>query len=417
MSGIVSRCGFRAALAFVATFWSLAAQADGLSADAPLVVDQSSHVIVMEYEAWWGPNAITFQNTAAKPVLRSKDMTRSGGGYDSADPAVIAQHVAWLEAMGFDAAISEITNNVSCTFNSEWFIQKYLEHAPGDCPAFHRNYLRIRDNTGNLYGAWTALGTKLKLIPMVGGIDDNVLIKDSDGKTAFEKEILYFGHQLKLYPNRAVLYEGKPLMLIYVGAAQDPDLSHHPLWDRIRKFLKARPALANAYTFRMMAGFLDSQPPLWASSNPAPGPRQINPAFGFWSWVDRENASCTGALCPYYPTYNTIQGRAENFTVSIATVGQNGWGCPNPTALPYCSDDALRLDATGNYGTLAGFMSDARAVNPIFLIVHQFNEFVPPDEGFDANTDDDIEPADLWGTSAIEAVAQQISAYRKAVGD
>jgi hypothetical protein len=44
-------------------------------------------------------------------------------------------------------------------------------------------------------------------------------------------------------------------------------------------------------------------------------------------------------------------------------------------------------------------MSYAKQLDPIFLIIHQFNEFVPPDEGFDANTHDDIEPANLWGRS------------------
>ena len=34
------------------------------------------------------------------------------------------QHVAWLESLGVDAAISEVTNNVSCIFNSEWFVQE-----------------------------------------------------------------------------------------------------------------------------------------------------------------------------------------------------------------------------------------------------------------------------------------------------
>jgi hypothetical protein len=55
----------------------------------PLAVDADSHVVVMEYEAWFGPHAVTFQNSAAKPLLQSADMQPVGGGYDSADPAVI----------------------------------------------------------------------------------------------------------------------------------------------------------------------------------------------------------------------------------------------------------------------------------------------------------------------------------------
>src|ERR1039457_3189569 len=114
--------------------------------DAPLVVDDHSHVVVMEYEAWCGPKAVTFQGSAATPLLQSADMQAVGGGYDSADPAVIQQHVAWLEYMGVDAAISEVTNNVSCIFNSEWFAKKYLPYCT---PSFRIFNPTSRGNTRN----------------------------------------------------------------------------------------------------------------------------------------------------------------------------------------------------------------------------------------------------------------------------
>ena len=126
----------------------------------PLIIDNNSHVVVMEYEAWFGPNAVTFQGTAAKPLLQSADMQPLGGGYDSADPHVIQQHVAWMEYIGIDAAISDLTNNVSCTFNTTWFAKKYLPYCTS---AFRSSMQTIRDNTGNLYPAWTNLGTNLKL--------------------------------------------------------------------------------------------------------------------------------------------------------------------------------------------------------------------------------------------------------------
>ena len=44
---------------------------------------------------------------------------------------------------------------------------------------------------------------------------------------------------------------------------------------------------------------------------------------------------------------------------------------------------------------------------------HQFNEVVPSDEGFDANTDDDFEPANLWGRSTLNTVGRQIEIYRR----
>ncbi|HKM86643.1 MAG TPA: hypothetical protein VJW96_10575 [Terriglobales bacterium] len=61
-------------------------------------------------------------------------------------------------------------------------------------------------------------------------------------------------------------------------------------------------------------------------------------------------------------------------------------------------------------------MDYAVQLAPIFLIIHQFNEFGPPDEGFDANTDDDVEPANLWGQGALDAVKQQIKLYRQQTG-
>jgi hypothetical protein len=249
---------------------------------------------------------------------------------------------------------------------------------------------------------------------MLGGIDQDVLYKDADGKTAFEKELQYFGALIQEHPKLSVIYEGKPLMLIYLGAPQDPTLSDNPLWLQIREFLKGHPEIADKYTFRMMAGYLDSQSDLWASQNTPDGPVEINSEFGFWSWVDRLDTSCTLALCPYYPTYNKIGRRVENFTASIATAGQNGWGCPNPNELPYCSDDALRYGKNESYATFDSLMDYARGLKPIFLILHQFNEFNSSDEGWDANTNDDIEPADQWGRRALEVVKEQIRLYRRA---
>lgn len=112
----------------------------------------------MEYENWFGPKAVTFQTAAAMPQLQSLDMQSVGGGYDSADPAIIEQHLAWLEYL-VDAALIEVTNNVSCIFNSEWFVKKYVPN----CTLSFRLYNQIiRNNTGNTYPAWTKLGTRLK---------------------------------------------------------------------------------------------------------------------------------------------------------------------------------------------------------------------------------------------------------------
>ena len=379
------RAHFRSLVAaFVLLVANSLAAAVSASSTEPLLVDDDSHVVVMEYEAWFGPNAVNFQPSSAMPLLQSADMQSLGGGYDSADPAVIQQHVKWLESLGMDAVTLDLTNNVSCIFDSEWFIKKFL---PNCSPSFRSANRAIRNNDGNIYTAWTALGTRLKVIPLLGGIDNNVLLKDSDGKTAFEKEVEYFGSRMRENPSLSVIYQGKPLMLIYLGAAQDPNQGDNPLWYRLEEFLARHPEISRKYTFKLIAGYLDSQPGLWAKQSTPTGPIEISPAYGFWSVVDRLNPSCTEPLCPYYPTYNLAGSRVENFTASISTAGQTGWGCPQPR---YCTDDALRFDSNGTYQTFHSFMTYAKQLQPIFLIIDQFNEFQSPDEGWDANTNDDI---------------------------
>jgi hypothetical protein len=102
--------------------------------------------------------------------------------------------------------------------------------------------------------------------------------------------------------------------------------------------------------------------------------------------------------------------------VSIATAGQNGWDCGTPAHHRYCADASLRYDKDRQYATLATYMTYARELQQIFLIVHQFNEYVMPDEGWNANTIDDTDATNLWGYSAIRAVQEEIKKYREAVG-
>lgn len=371
----------------------------------PLTVGAGSHLVVMEYEAWFGPQAVTFAGAAAQPLLQSADMQSFGAGYDSVDPTVIWQHVAWMEHMGIDAVLVDLSNDAACTFDSESYIGA---NVPNCTPAFRKQVRTIRNNTGALYPAWTSLGVTPAIIPLLDGVDANVLGQDSDGKTAFEKEVEYFGNLMQEYPNLQVIYEGKPLMVVYLGSFQEPDKAHDPLWHQIQQFAASHPSLSQKYTFKYMAGHLESQPWLWANRSQPTGPIEISSTYGFWSWVDRMNAACTSPQCPYFPTYSVVGGRVENLTVSIATPGHTGWGCPQPI---YCEDTSLRFNGNKSYATFSSFMSQASALAPVFLFIHQFNEFVA-DEGWNADTDDDIEPSNLWGSTALNEVQQQVAAYK-----
>jgi len=373
-------------------------------AGGPLVVDENSHVVVLEYEAWFGPNAVTFQNAEAMPLLQSEDMQSVGGGYDSADPHVIEQHVKWMQYMDIDAASIDVTNNVGCIFSTGPVSRKFCD-PPNEL--FRQQNRNILMNTGNLYPAWSNIGTPLKLIPLLGCQTDRDLAIGSDGESGLQKEVEYFGRLIEHYPRLSVRYLGHPLMLLYVGTPVNLNIV-----TRAESVLQ-KTGLGAKYTIKIDAGYLDSQPTFWANPNKQPdGPIQIAPRYDFWSVVDRYKPAFI-----LYPTYNVISGsggRVENLTVSIATAGQSGWGCPEPA---YCPDDALRFNGDGsNYVTFNKFMELAGLLQPRFLIVDQFNEFTMPDEGWNADTSDDIEPTqgpNGWGDSAIRAVHDDLARYRR----
>jgi hypothetical protein len=363
----------------------------------------ASSLVVLEYEAWFGPQAATFQGAEAMPILQSKDMQSIGGGYDSTDPHVIAQHLKWMQYMGVDAATADVSNNVGCIFSTGPPSPKYCVSVD---PQFRNSNRVIRDNTANLYPAWSKLRSPIKLIPLLGCLSSLDLHKGPDGKSGFQKEIEYFGRLMKQYPQLDVVYFDHPLMLVYVGTPVDPSILQGA------KAVLHESGLDTQYTFRIVGGYLDAQPNFWADPNQhSNGPEQIAPRYGFWSYIDRYKPEFG-----YYPTYSMIPGSdaVENFTVSIATAGYKGWGCPRPKI---CADVATRYGPTGhNYVTLQAYMKLAARLRPAFLLVHQFNEFVKPDEGWDAQTSDDTEPTQLphgWGHGGIDAVRDAISTYKK----
>jgi hypothetical protein len=371
---------------------------------APLVVGPSDHVVVLEYEAWFGPKAENFSDAEAMPLLQSADMKPFGGGYDSADPHVIKQHVDWMRYMGVDAAMVDLSNNVGCIFSTGPPSPRYCVAASR---AFRANNRAILANDAKLYPAWTALRTNLKVIPFLGCQDLRDVVRDPAGKSGFQKAIEYFGGLMGRYPGLSVVYGGHPLMLVYLGTPASPRIIQ-----RCRAVIGMH-AFAQRYTFRFLTGYLDSQWPFWKTPSQHPdGPIEIAPRYGFWSWVDRYKPAYG-----IYPTYSTVPGNPthpENFTVSIAVAGRKGWGCPQPR---YCLDASLRYGHTpSTYVTLQSFMKLAAQLQPTFLIVHQFNEFTMADEGWDAQTSDDIEPTRLpkgWSYTAVDAVHIAVAAYRR----
>jgi hypothetical protein len=379
------------------------------SPQVPLTVDQnSSGVIVMEYEAWFTllHSLSSFQHFYA-PLLRSAGMTASGQeGYDSQDPLVIKQHIAWLEALGVNAVIAEQTNGAPCDMSYSTtptcvdFLNRNKSNPAGQ-PGYSASINSINQSTFNLYRAFANNGTAIKIIPLVDGWEPEVYIGfGSKNQTVFDNQIRAYLQRMNEYPQLNVIYEGKPLMVVYLSAGQQPGVKTSVLSLAKKAILKYR----NRLTIRLMAGFIDSQPSLWTPNvTGISGLHPVNPAYQTWTWVDRLN-SARGVL----PSYTTAGSRVEAFTVSVATPGttmvngDGGWNAPD-------------AGLYNNGQTFNQFLQYAEQLNPIFLIVDQFNEYGTPDQGVDEQRSNDIEPTMQWGNAKYETVQAALLSYESTV--
>ena len=359
----------------------------------PLVVGPSSHVVVMEYEAWFNPrmNPQIFATAAYQPTLTS---TSTSVGYDSTDPKVIDQHIRWLTDLGVDAIIAEQTNGGPCDYGDAQVCAKLLGSST-HVAEFTANIHAINQGTFNLYPAFEQRGAPIKLIPMVDGQDALMYQPRGDGQTPFDVQMGAYYQRVTQYPDLSVIYQGKPLLLVYLGAGQNPS-------DPKSVYNQAQTAIQkwqNRFTIRMMAGLIDSQSFLWNKAWGVGGIREVNPTYQIWTWIDRYN--------PRYnllPSYTMAGGRVEAFTVTSAVGGTYGEGANTWNA----------ADATlyHNGATLSAFFGLAHQLDPIFLIFNQFNEYAAPDEGVDIEHSNDIEPTKQWGTAKFDVAKQNLQTYR-----
>ncbi len=352
----------------------------------PLVAD-GQHLVVMQYETWFGPNgAQTFTDVAAMPTLTSSSMQAAGlAGYDSADPAIIAQHAKWLQAMQVDAVQIDLTNGGACTFNDD------INTFCGGNADRKTGFLSIKNNFTNLYNAYSQMGIPLKIIPLMDGQDDDLFTLDTDGKTAFEKMMRKILDLSTYYRNQTVYFQGRPLVSIYLGTPARTDLL--PKMQQILNDTQ----IGNVLTIRYVSGDLESQPSQWTNSKGVAGLRETN----LWSWVDRLNFGAG-----FIPSYSRNGGAPESFTVTSATMGFDGWG--NFATHQYANGVSLR----GNGENLRLSFEYAKSVSPTFLIIDQFNEYKQQDQGWDANTTNDLEPTNLWGNGPMQLATQLIADYK-----
>jgi hypothetical protein len=326
--------------------------------------------------------------------------------YYSNDGAILAQHIKWLDELHIDAITAEQTNGGPCdrNFSDEATCTKFMTRLNGNANGQARysdSITSINDATMMLYREFADNGTDIKLIPLLDGQDVEMYMPlTSTTESAFDKQIQLYIENMHKFPQLNVIYQSRPLVMVYMGSAQNPANPRSAFSLARKAVLKYK----NTLTIRLMAGMIDSQPSLWSSAPGIAGLHAVKPEYQLWSWLDRLNQAA-GLM----PSYTVSGSRVEAFTVSTATPGtkvanrDGGWN----------AGDASLYDGGR---TFEQFLSYAEKLDPIFLFIDQFNEYGAPDQGVDEQHSNDIEPTKQWQFDRFNTVKKMLSDYRSRVG-
>ena len=430
---------------------------------------EKKHVVMLSYEPWFGKEAQHdwhrvpgTLNDAILPILRSPGLARhidlvddwgrrqsyDTDGYDSGDPKIISQHAEWIQALGVDAILMDMSNQVGDYQNIN------------DRNAVSGTFRNIRA----IYREYHEKNFNLKIVPMLGVYGSHDITSGG-----FERMLNdWYEMMTKDFPGHNIVYEGLPLMAVFHGAPQYGDTcGTRSCWQWTRKVLsETRPRGAplgknwfDYITVRHFGGYFDAQPSFWGENragvsqiqnncDPAEirGPFQdwCDPNVNFWSWIDRFQPKKK-----IFPTF-TSPPYAKN-TVEVFTAAQSSGGSESPSDFQAGNPDAVDTPlirdncyATrrggiscgwgrpGKYSATAAkriengvptftrYMNVARELQPTFLIVNQWNQFEQVDEGFDYMTTHSIEPAnygpgiDPW--EPYNLVKAEIKKYRDVIG-
>ena len=198
------------------------------------IAEDPNHLIVLEYETWFGPGYAEWGKQEATPLL---------GEYSSLDPRVLRQQALWFNEMGFNAVELDWTNNLTKPFPSK---------EAKECIAAMDALLKV----------YASMPQHPKLLMLMGPEKNEW----RDGRDVyngpwFKAQMEYvYSHYIgnPKYSGMFVQYEGKPLMLYYLNGPRTvapPDLSDP------------------RYTTRYVGAWLQST---------------HEEQYGVWSWYDQE---------------------------------------------------------------------------------------------------------------------------------
>jgi hypothetical protein len=394
-------------------------QVPGVPPLVPYEVSDTSHIVLMEYTMSFGPNAYG-PTDGAVPTLANTTSTFSGTPtYDSSDCHILGAHVDSFMSMHVDAVATDLANGMACVFGGATeSIGTTLQTAVSvvnACGAQYQTLQQDKAKVAALYQYYAQHNVPLRILPMLGimndidhALDNEYFAQDGTdtGQSPFTRGLAQFKAWADQYPNQVVRYHGKPVLLLYFGI--NP-ANMQPAYTKI-----VNAGMQNAFTYRFLTGFTDSQPSLRSGTGtgiaglnvlnvPALSPAPAAP-YTIWSWVDRLSAA--GAQPIYLPGYavDVPGARPENLVVETAFPGNSpppAGDCTQQAGTAWLASDARPRDPNNPANVLTDFMAKANILQPKFLFVNGYNELSCPDQGVTEATSNDIEPTGPRGSSSM----------------
>ena len=197
------------------------------------IITDPNHLVIMEYETWFGPGYAQWRTEEAIPIL---------GRYSSLDPRVLLQQNLWFDKMGINAVELDWTNNLTSRFPN---------HTAQEC-------ITATDALLNVY---SQMPQHPKFVFLVGPEHNLWLNRKTHYRGPwFRSEINYlYKHYVsnEKYRGWYLNYEGKPLLLLYLNgprSARPPDIN------------------SKRFTIRFVSAWLQST---------------HEQRYGAWSWYDQ----------------------------------------------------------------------------------------------------------------------------------
>ncbi len=230
------------------------------------VVTDPKHLVIMEYETWFGPGYAQWGKEEAVPIL---------GLYSSLNPWILRQQNLWFDEMGINAVELDWTNNLTSRFPNK---------TARECIAA----------TNTLMKVYAHMAQHPKFVFLVGPEHNYWLSRKTPYRGPWYKAQINYLYQHyisnKKYSSWYLKYEGKPLLLLYLNGPR----STRP------------PAISSKrFTIRFVTA--------WLQTTHAE-------RYGAWSWYDQKPT----------PTYHDGSVEALTITDGYPAVtppapGVNNW--------------------------------------------------------------------------------------------